>query len=279
MTERLEARPDATRVASGERWSYRGRWALVTGASAGIGAVFARELAARGMHMALAARREDRLRELAAELEAAHGVLTAVLPADLGKPGAAGVLWQEASDGRTIHLLVNNAGFGLKGHFDELPLDRQAEMVRVNCVAPLELAHLAVREMRARRGGGIVNVASVAGYQPIPMLATYAATKAFLITLSEAVAEEVREDGVRVVVVNPGPVITEFQSVAGTQVTAKTPGVKTSEEVVAAALRALEAGKSTVTPGLFNRLSSYAVRVSPRGLVVKTAKQVMTKLR
>lgn len=259
-------------------WSYRGRWALVTGASAGLGEAYARALAARGMNVALAARREDRLRALADELAAAHRIRTAVLPADLGEDGASQALWDAATAGREIHLLINNAGFGLKGRFDELPMERQAEMVRVNCIAPLELAHLALRHMRAR-GGGIVNVASIAGYQPIPLMATYAASKAFLMAFSEALTEEAREDGVRVLVVNPGPVRTEFQAVAGTQVNDRTSGLRTAEEVVEATLHALEAGKRTVTPGLINHLSGIAVRVAPRSLVVRVAKTVMNKLR
>ncbi len=262
-----------------EGWSYRGRWALVTGASAGIGETFARELARRGMHLVLAARREDRLRALAEELARAHGVETAVVPADLGKPGAPGVLWMEAAEGREIHLLVNNAGFGLKGRFDELPLERQAEMVRVNCTAPLELAHHALRHMRPRGEGAVVNVASVAGYQPIPLLAAYAATKAFVIALSEALGEESRGSGVRVLVVNPGPVATEFQSVAGTEVGERTLGIRTPEQVVGEALRALERGRRSVTPGLVNRLTGLAVRVAPRGIVIRGAKAIMRVLR
>lgn len=273
-----EARRDATRVA-GEAWSYRGRWALVTGASAGIGEAFARELARRGMHVALAARREDRLRALADEIGRAHRVRTLVLPSDLGAPGAAEALWREAASGRDLHLLVNNAGFGLKGRFDEAPLDRLEEMVRLNCVALLELTHLAIRHMRPRGAGGIVNVASVAAYQPIPMMATYAATKAFVLTLTEALAEEARGSGVRVVTLNPGPVATEFQQIAGTSVSEKTLGIRTPEEVVDDALRGLERGGGTVTPGLLNRLSTYVVRVSPRGIVTRSAKAVMTKLR
>lgn len=259
-------------------WTYRGRWALVTGASAGIGEAFARALAGRGMNVALAARRVERLRHLADELGTAHRVRTLVLPADLGREGAAEALWRQAADAREIHLLVNNAGFGLKGAFDELSLERQAEMVRVNCIAPLELAHRALRHMRGR-GGGIVNVASVAGYQPIPTMATYAASKAFLVTLSEALTEEARPHGVRVVLVNPGPVRTEFQAVAGTEVRAGGPGVRTAEEVVEAALAGLEAGTRTVTPGLFNRVSTTAARIAPHGLVIRAAKAAMTKLR
>lgn len=261
-------------------WQYRGRWALVTGASAGIGETFARRLAERGMNLVLSARREDRLRALANELALEYRVHVHVAAADLSKPGAAGVLWMDASDARAIHLLVNNAGFGLKGEFHALSAARQVEMIKVNCVAPMELAHFALRAMRGSgEGGGIVNVASVAGYLPIPTLATYAATKAFLISFSEAVQEESRSTGVRLVTLNPGPVQTEFQSVAGTQVSEKTLGVRTPEEVVAAALAKLEAGGGTVTPGLSNRLSALLARAAPRGLVVRAAEAVYQRLR
>ena len=263
----------------GGSWEYRGRWALVTGASSGIGEEFARALGRRGMNLVLAARREDRLRALADEIRAASRVETLVVPVDLAKPGAAGVLWLEASDGRPIHLLVNNAGFGLKGRFDELPAERQTEMVRVNCTGPLELAHFAVRDMRPRHEGGIINVASVAGYQPIPYLATYAATKAFLVALSQALAEENRSAGLRIVTLNPGPVATEFQDVAGTVFGSDPVGLRTPEQVVAAALGALERGEGTVTPGFVNRLSTYVVRVAPRGIVVRGAKAIMKKMR
>ncbi|HKP74972.1 MAG TPA: SDR family NAD(P)-dependent oxidoreductase, partial [Longimicrobiaceae bacterium] len=187
-------------------------------------------------------------------------------------------LWRAAADGREIHLLVNNAGFGLKGPFTELPMERQAEMVRVNCIAPLELSHLALREMRGR-GGGIVNVASVAAFQPVPFMATYAASKAFLLALSEALTDEGRAHGVRVVVVNPGPVKTEFQAVAGTAVRDRAPGIRTPEQVVDATLAALEAGERSVTPGFFNRVSTTAARIAPRSLVIRAARMAMTKLR
>jgi short-subunit dehydrogenase len=261
-----------------EGWEYRGRWALVTGASAGIGEAFARALARRGMNLALAARREDRLRALADELSRTHRVRALVFAADLGEDGAAAALWEHASAGRDIHLLVNNAGFGLKGPFAELPLERQAEMVRVNCIAPLVLAHRALGHMRGR-GGGIVNVASIAGYQPIPLMAAYAASKAFVISLSEALAEEARGAGVRVVTLNPGPVKTEFQAVAGTEVRNRAPGIRTPEQVVEAALRGLEAGGGTVTPGLVNRAAATAVRIAPRSWVLRGAKLIMRKLR
>jgi len=259
-------------------WEYRGRWALVTGASAGIGEAFARELARRGMNLLLAARREDRLRALGDELARAHRVRAVALRADLGGPGAAADLWMRASAGHDVRLLVNNAGFGLKGPFADQEIGRLAEMVRVNCVAAMELAHLALRHMRGG-GGGIINVASIAGYQPIPTMATYAASKAFVLTLSEALMEEARDDGVRVVTLNPGPVRTEFQSVAGTEVRDRAPGIRTPGQVVDAALRRLEAGGGTVTPGLVNRVATTAVRIAPRSWVLRGAKTIMRKLR
>ncbi len=260
-------------------WEYRGRWALVTGASAGIGAAFARELAARGMKLVLTARREERLRALAEALAAAHGTECVVLPADLATAGAGEVLWTQASTGRDVHLLVNDAGFGLKGAFADLPLDRQAEMLRLNCGAPMELMHLALAPMRARGRGGIVNVDSIAGFQPIPMMAAYAASKAFLRALSQAVAAEVGDQGVRVVSVSPGPVATEFQSVAGTRVSERTLGIRTPEQVVAEALSALERGATSVVPGLVNAVAAVAVRMAPRSVVLRAARRVMTKLR
>jgi short-subunit dehydrogenase len=256
-------------------WDYAGRWALVTGASAGLGQAFARALAARGMHLALCARREDRLRALAEELRQAHGIQAAVLPADLSELGATARVWALAGDGRAVDLLVNNAGFGAKAEFASIPLHTQDEMVRLNCLAPLELMHLAL----AAGTPGIVNVASVSGYQPVPLMAAYSASKAFLLTLSEAVAEEVRGTGTRIVTVNPGPIATEFQEVAGTAVGPRTLGIRTPDEVVEAALAALERGGGTVIPGLSNRLSAFAVRVAPRSLVVKAAKKIMGSLR
>jgi len=267
------------RPGAAKGWEYRGRWALVTGASSGIGEAFARALARRGTSVVLTARRVERLERLAAELRSAHGVETVVVAMDLGEPGVAARVWEEASRGRAIHLLVNNAGFGAKGRFDEVALARQEEMVRLNCTAPMELMHLALPGMRARGEGGIVNVASVAAFQPIPDLATYAASKAFVLSLSEAVAEECRGSGVRVLALNPGPVATGFQEVAGTRVGARTIGILSAERVVEAALAALEAGKTSVTPGMVNHLGTLAGRIFPRSLVLRAAKTLMKKLR
>jgi uncharacterized protein len=247
-------------------WTYRDRWALITGASAGFGEAYARALAARGMHLMLTARREERLAVLAEELRAAHGVRAVTIPHDLGEPGAAEPLWRRASeDGRRIHLLVNNAGMGAQGRFHEVPRDRHVAMVQLNVMAAMEMAHLALGEMTSRGEGGIINVSSVAAFQPLPTNGTYAATKSFLLLLSEACWEEARHAGVRVLALCPGRSPTEFQQVAGTgHVDERTPGMKTPEEVVAASLRALEKGKSYVIPGAMNYVNSFVPALLPR---------------
>lgn len=258
-------------------WEYRGRWALVTGASAGIGEAFARRLAERGMHLVLSARREDRLRALAVELEGAHGIRTAVVPTDLAETGAPQHLWEAASEGRELHLLVNNAGFGAQGRFDQVPLARHRDVVRVDCTAPMELAWLAIQEMRRRGEGGIVNVASIAAYQPVPDLAVYAAGKAFLLSLSEALWAENRDAGIRVLALCPGRTPTEFQSVAGTGSAEGAFGHRTPEQVVDAGLRALERGAASEVPGLENRAATWLVRLTPRSTLTRVLKRLVRR--
>ncbi|HEX6925316.1 MAG TPA: SDR family oxidoreductase [Longimicrobiaceae bacterium] len=250
-----------------KRWSYEGRWGLITGASAGLGAEFARQLATRRMSLVLSARRVERLEQLASELRERHDVEVIVVPADLSREREAIRLWTAASAERSIDLLVNNAGFGAQGRFDEVPVERLADMVRLNCIAVLELAHAAVREMRNRGDGGIINVASLAAFQPVPRLATYAATKAFVLSLSQALWAENRDAGVRVVALCPGRTPTEFQGVAGTGDPRGSFGVLEPEAVVRSALAALERGKISVVPGLENRLASVAGRLVPRTLL------------
>jgi uncharacterized protein len=248
-------------------WSYRGRWALVTGASAGLGAEFARQLSARGMSVVLSARRAERLQALAGELQQRYGVAVAVEPADLGAAEEPLRLWRAASAGREIDLLVNNAGFGARGRFDEVPLDRQVEMIRVNCIALMELAHAALVDMRGREYGAVINVASIAASQPVPRIATYAASKAFVLSLSQALWAENRAAGVRVLALCPGRTPTEFQQVAGTGDPTGSWGVRAPEVVVEAALRGLEEGKISMVPGIQNKLSTFAGRLVPRSLL------------
>jgi uncharacterized protein len=258
-----------------ETWVYRGEWALVTGASAGLGEVFAHQLAARGMNVVLTARRTERLRTLAAALEKRHHVRTVVVQEDLASPGAATRLWSRASEGRFIHLLVNNAGFGAQGDFHRVDLARQTEMVQLNCTALLELAHHALGSMRARGRGGIINVASIAAFQPVPGLAVYAATKAFVLSLSEALWSENRDAGVRVIALSPGRTPTEFQEIAGTGDPSGAFGLRAPEQVVAAGLRALERGRGSVVPGLENHLATWLVRLVPRSTLTRVVKRMV----
>lgn len=251
-----------------EPFRYADRWALVTGASSGIGEAFARALAARGMHVLLAARSADRLEALARELAAAHRVQAIALPTDLAADGGAASLWARAAQGRTVDLLVNNAGFGLQGDFDQLAPERQLEMVRVNDLALVDLCLRALPAMRGR-GGGVINVASVVGFVPVPGFATYAASKAFVLSLTESLWEEQRHHGVRVLALCPGSVPTRFQEVAGSRVAGV--GVRTPEQVVEAALHGLDAGAAVVVPGLPNQLAAAAPRLVPRTLVPRAA--------
>lgn len=260
-----------------ETFPYRGRWAFVTGASMGIGEAFARALAARGMNVVLCARSVDRLQALARSIAAEHGVQTHVVAADLARPGAPADAWARAGEGRDIHLLVNNAGFGLHGRFEALPADRQAEMVALNCTAVLALAHLALGDMRPRGAGGIVNVASISAFQPVPWMATYAATKAFVHSLTLALAEENRGSGVRVLCVSPGATPSGFQETAGMRVRPSQPGYLPAADVVNAALAALDAGRTQVAPGLANRLSTVFGRLLPVGVTTRIARRVNEK--
>ena len=260
-----------------EGWGYAGRWGLVTGASAGIGEVFAHRLAARGMNLVLSARRLERLEGLARKLREEHAIAALAVPADLGRPGEAGRLWEEASNGRSIHLLVNNAGFGARGPFAASVLARQLEMIQVNCSSVLELAHHALRPMLDRGEGGIINVSSIAAFQPVPELATYGASKAFVLSLSQALWSETRGTGVRVLALCPGRTPTEFQAIAGTGNADSAFGVRSAGEVVDAGLQALEADRSYEVPGVENYLATLLVRVLPSSAVTRAAKALVRR--
>lgn len=257
----------------------RGRWALVTGASSGIGEAFAVALARQGMNLVLAARREERLWALAERLSGEHAVQTEVVAVDLGKAGSADRMWGEAARDRPIHLLVNNAGFGLRGRFEEMAGSRMTAMVQLNCITLMELAHLALPAMRERGEGGIINVASIVAFQPVPQMAAYGASKAFVLSLSGALREESRGSGVRVLALCPGPVPSGFQDVAGTTIGGNTLGVVSAEEVVRLALQGLDRDAGVVVPGIANRAGAVAAKLLPRGLVTRAASQIMQKMR
>jgi short-subunit dehydrogenase len=260
-----EAEPlfGAERVPLRERY---GEWALVTGASAGIGEAFARALAREGMSVVLTARRRDRLDALASELEKAHAVATRVVEEDLANAEGAERVARAVSD-LPIAVLVNNAGFGAAGRFDRLQAERLRDMVTVNCVAPLLLARRIIPRMQERGRGAVIFTGSVAGRQPMPLHAVYAATKAFDQLLAEALYVEQRRFGIDVLVVEPGSTDTEFHGVAGEL---PHPG-ESPESVVETALEALGRQPSVVS-GWYNWLRANAAqRLAPRSLVVHLA--------
>ncbi len=244
--------------------------ALVTGASSGIGEAFARALAARGAHLVLVARSAAKLEKLAAELAARHGVRATAVPADLARPGAGAALASEiARRGLTIDVLVNNAGFATYGRFEELPPAREAEEVQLNVAAVVDLCHAFYPGMVSRGAGAIVNVASTGAFAPVPRMAVYGATKAFVLSFSEALWYEGRDHGVSVLALCPGATETNFFEVAGNQ------GMfgrrHRPEVVVDRALRALARGRSSVVPGLGNALLIQSMRLSPRDMVTRVA--------
>jgi short-subunit dehydrogenase len=251
--------------------------ALITGASGGIGEAFARQLAALGKDLVLVARREDRLHALAQELAAQHGVQTHVMAVDLSRPGSAALLLAETErQGFAIDLLINNAGLAKAGAFTEIPVDVQAGMVRLNVNTVMELTRLYLPAMCQRQRGGVINVASNAAFQPVPYMATYAATKAFVLAFSEGVAEEVTGEGVTVMALCPGATATDFWRVAGAWED-RLDAMPTPDEVVIAALRAFQRKKSTFVHGFRNKLVAFAAsRLAPRRLVAYLAARVLS---
>ena len=242
--------------------------ALITGASAGLGVDFARQLSAQGKQLVLVARRRDRLDALAAELGNARSV-----EMDLSEAGAADRLMADlAAHGEQADLLVNNAGFGLTGRFAELDGRRQRQMIDLNCGALIELAHAVLPAMIERKQGRILNVASTAAFQPGPGMAVYFATKAFVLSFSEALHEEVKRHGVTVSALCPGPTATEFGEVAGFgQSNLLDKVAADSASVVRAGLAGLDNGKAVIIPGVMNKSTAQAHRFFPRSWVRKAA--------
>lgn len=249
---------------------------LITGASSGIGEALARRVAHDGRHVALVARRGDRLEAVAAKLRDDHGVEAHVVAADLAKPGAAAALAQEVERrGLVVDWLVNNAGFGTHGRFHELPLDKELDEIRLNVMALVELCGRFLPGMVARHRGTVINVASVAGFMPGPYMATYCATKAFVKSFSEAVAAEVAGTGVHVLCVCPGFTRTEFQSRAEVDVS-RVPGFAwmSADEVADQAVRAV-GRKSLLVNGTMNSVTASMVRFVPSGLATWVAGAMM----
>ncbi|WP_418955218.1 SDR family NAD(P)-dependent oxidoreductase [Streptomyces tritici] len=253
--------------------------ALVTGASSGLGAEFAAQLAARGHNVILVARSGDRLAALAERLTAEHGVRAHVLVQDLAEPDAARRVAEElTARGLSVDLLVNNAGFGTCGRFEEISGARDHDQLMVNVVALVDLTHALLPGMLGRGGGAVVNVASTAGFQPSPYFAVYGAAKAFVLNFGLALREEYRRRGVRVLTVCPGPVETAFFDTIGTRRAAVTGSFTTPEPVVRAALRALDRDRGYVVPGFGNALAAHLTPRRPRTLVAALAERITRKV-
>lgn len=261
------------------------RLALVTGASAGIGAAFARLLAARGYDLALTARRADRLETLAAELRAGHGVEALPIAADLSEPDAPRrILDDLAAGGRHVDALVNNAGYGLPGGYASTAWAEQAAFIQVMTTAPCELAHHVLGGMRERRFGRIVNVASLAGLVPGSAGHTlYAASKAFLIKFSQSLHLESAPEGVHVTALCPGFTYTEFHDANGTRarVSAATPGWlwQSAEAVVAAGWAAAEANRPVCVPSAANKAIAALAKAIPDGWALALAASQSSRFR
>lgn len=253
--------------------------ALVTGASSGIGAAFARGLAARGDDLVLVARSRPRLDALADELRSDCGVDVEVLPADLVDPeGLADVEERLRDPGSMVGLLVNNAGFGTAGRFAELPIQEEEREIRLNVLATVRLTHAALNAMALRGRGTIVNVSSLAAYQPNPGMSTYGATKAFVSSFTQAVHEEAKVRGVHVMVVCPGFTRTEFQARAGVD-QSDVPGFAwmSAEDVVADALRGLDRKRAVCVPGALYRVTATLSDSTPTGLTRRIAGLVLRR--
>jgi short-subunit dehydrogenase len=250
--------------------AYADHWALITGASSGIGAEFARQLAGRGMHLVLTARREPLLTQLAAELHQAHGSKTEIIIADLSDPQEPARLLDEVTRrGLTIELLVNNAGFGQVSEIDKTDLARVLAMVRVNISALTELTYRVLPQMLTRGHGGIINVASVAAFQPVGYMGAYAASKAYVLHFSEALWAEARERGVTVTTLCPGTTRTEFFNVSGVPGWLERHSAQEVRPVVRSALKALEKRRQYVVSGWKNYILALLVRIATRATVVK----------
>ena len=255
---------------------WRGRTALVTGASSGIGRAFAFDLAEGGCHLILTARRRERLEDVQRQLSR-FKVRIDIIPADLAVSGAASRLVDEIQRaGLHVDLLINNAGIGIAGSFATTPWERDHNMVQLNIVSVLELTKRLLPPMLERQNGDVIFIGSVVGYMPVPLLAHYAATKAFVRSFAEALGHETRGTGVHITLVSPGTTATEWSSNAGYGKPVKGTGplVSTAQEVADAALRAAAHADRAVVPGLANWMMAMTGRVLPTGLVMRLAERI-----
>ncbi|OMB93751.1 SDR family NAD(P)-dependent oxidoreductase [Mycobacterium colombiense] len=240
---------------------------VITGASSGIGAELARGLARRGFPLLLVARRRERLDELANEVGQEYSVAVEVLPLDLGDGKARAKLGSRLRS-EPIAGLCNSAGFGTSGVFHELPVEREGEEVTLNALALMELTHATLPGMVDRGAGAVMNIASIAGFQPVPFMAVYSATKAFVQTFSEAVHEELHGTGVSVTCLCPGPVPTEWAEIANAERFSIPIAQVSPRDVAEAAIGGMVAGRRTVVPGVVPKVVSTGGRFAPRSLLL-----------
>lgn len=251
--------------------------ALITGGSAGIGCELARQFAAHGHDLVLLARRQERLEAVAGKIEGKYGVKVVTFAGDLTDPDCPQRLFDSLNaDGINIDFLVNNAGFGLRGEFSETNLERELDMIQVNVTSLVHLTKLFMQPMLHRKAGRIMNVASIAAFQPGPLMSIYYSTKAFVLSFSQAIDEELRHTGVTVTCLCPGPVATEFAETAGLN---ETPlftlaSVPDAETVARYGYLAMMQGKRIAIPGAANKLIVQAERLLPRAFVTRAARKL-----
>jgi uncharacterized protein len=259
----------------------KGKTALVTGASSGLGVAFARRLAAMGADLVITARRAENLEALAKDLRDRHGVGVTVLALDLAEPGSAAALFARAeADGRTVDVLINNAGGGIHGYFVDIPWEQTARQIQLNVVTLTELTHRFAAAMRARGRGHILNVASIGAYTPSPSYATYSAGKAFVRDFTEAIAYELRDTGVRVCCLCPGGTLTEFHQAAGhTLPGAMRATFMSADRCAGIGLTSLFGRRRNVVSGWINKLAMFQLRFLPRRAIVWITALTMGKPR
>lgn len=256
-------------------YHYQGKLAVVTGASSGIGEAYAKELAARGCHVVLAARSKDKLEALAGEIKRKHRVQAYALPIDMSKAGAPRQLAESIAElTLTVDILINNAGFGTHGRFEDMDPEREQEEIMLNNAALVDLTHRFLPGMLGRRDGIVVNVASMAAFVPCAYSAVYGATKAFVLSFSEALWAETRGRGVRVLALCPGATDTGFFDAVGSRDMAAGSTLSTPENVVRAGFRGIDRGSSYTVDGRNNYLSAQMARFLPRRRVATLMERI-----
>ncbi len=245
-------------------------YTLITGASGGIGEAFARRLAKDGRDLILVARSGEKLEALCRELEEEFSVKAEHIVQDLAEPNADERIFDETErSGWDVEWLINNAGFGSQGDFAELSIERELEMIRLNITALVGLTHRYLEKMHERGSGTIINISSAAGFQPVPFMATYAATKAFVTSFTEAIAEENRPFGIKILAVCPGSTKTNFFNASGIDRATTFKGQQTVEDVVETTLRAVKTGRAKVISGWANFAVASAANFMPNALITR----------